>query len=57
MPARSRPTGAPSTLKDMRDNYGFGLRFGSSNAVALRADLAFGGEDSVRFIFGFASSF
>ncbi len=45
------------TLKDMRDNYGFGLRFGSSNAVALRADLAFGGEDSVRFIFGFASSF
>ena len=28
------------TLKDMRDNYGFGLRFGSSTAVALRADLA-----------------
>jgi hypothetical protein len=45
------------TLKEMRDNYGFGLRFGSANAVALRADLAFGGEDAVRFIFGFASSF
>ena len=45
------------TLKDMRDNYGFGLRFGYSNAVALRADVAFGGEDSVRLIFGFASSF
>ena len=44
-------------LKDMRDNYGFGLRFGSSNAVALRADLAFGGEDPVRVIVGFASSF
>lgn len=44
-------------LNEMRDNYGFGLRFGSSNAVALRADLAFGGEDAVRFIFGFASSF
>ena len=45
------------TLKQMRDNYGFGLRFGAGNAVALRADLAFGGEDPVRFIFGFASSF
>jgi hypothetical protein len=44
-------------LKDMRDNYGFGLRFGSSAAVALRADLAFGGEDAIRLIVGFASSF
>lgn len=45
------------TLKQMHDDYGFGLRFGSSNAVALRADVAFGGEDAVRFMFGFASSF
>ncbi|WP_157899390.1 BamA/TamA family outer membrane protein [Luteitalea pratensis] len=51
------PDWSDFALKDMRDNYGFGLRFGSSNAVAFRADLAFGGEDSVRFIFGFASSF
>ena len=45
------------TLKRMRDDYGFGLRFGSSNAVALRADVALGGEGAARFMFGFASSF
>ena len=44
-------------LKDLRDNYGIGLRFGYSNAVALRADVAFGGEDSVRLIVGFSTSF
>jgi hypothetical protein len=44
-------------LRDFRDNYGVGLRFGYSNAVALRADVAFGGEDSVRFIVGFTTSF
>jgi hypothetical protein len=44
-------------IKDFRDNYGVGLRFGYSNAVALRADLAFGGEDTIRFIVGFTTSF
>ncbi len=44
-------------LKDLRDNYGIGFRFGYSNAVALRADVAFGGEDPVRLIVGFSSSF
>lgn len=44
-------------IKDFRDNYGVGLRFGYSNAVALRADLAFGGEDAIRFIVGFTTSF
>ncbi len=44
-------------LKDLRDNYGIGFRFGYSNAVALRADVAFGGEDPVRLIVGFSTSF
>jgi outer membrane translocation and assembly module TamA len=44
-------------LKDLRDNYGIGFRFGSSSSVGFRADVAFGGEDSVRLIVGFASSF
>ena len=44
-------------LKDLRDNYGVGLRFGYSEAVALRADVAFGGESPVRLIVGFNSSF
>lgn len=44
-------------LKDLRDNYGIGFRVGSSNAVALRADVAFGGEDPVRLIVGFSTSF
>lgn len=44
-------------LKDLRDAYGFGLRFGYSNAVALRTDLVFGGEDPVRLILGFTTSF
>ena len=44
-------------LKDLRDAYGFGLRFGYSNAVALRTDIVFGGEDPVRLILGFTTSF
>jgi hypothetical protein len=44
-------------LKDLRDNFGIGFRFGYSNAVALRADVAFGGEDPVRLIVGFSTSF
>jgi hypothetical protein len=44
-------------LKDLRDAYGFGLRFGYSNAVALRTDVVFGGEDPVRLILGFTTSF
>ncbi len=44
-------------LKDLRDDYGIGLRFGYSDAVALRADVAFGGEDPVRLIIGFSTSF
>ena len=44
-------------LKDLSDNYGIGFRFGYSNAVALRADVAFGGEDPVRLIVGFSTSF
>lgn len=44
-------------VKDLRDAYGIGFRFGYSNAVALRADVAFGGEDPVRLIVGFSTSF
>ncbi len=44
-------------LSDLRDNYGFGIRFGYSNAVALRADVAFGGEDPIRLIVGFSAAF
>lgn len=44
-------------VKDLKDNFGFGMRFGYSSGVALRADIAFGGEDPVRFILGFNSSF
>jgi len=44
-------------LKDMRDNYGIGFRVGYNSAVALRADVAFGGEDPVRLIVGFSTSF
>jgi hypothetical protein len=44
-------------LRDLRDDYGIGLRFGYSNALALRADVAFGGEDPVRLIVGFSTSF
>jgi outer membrane protein assembly factor BamA len=44
-------------LQDFSDNYGIGFRFGYSNAVALRADVAFGGEDPVRLIVGFSTSF
>jgi outer membrane protein assembly factor BamA len=44
-------------LRDFRDNYGLGLRFGYSEAVALRADLAFLGEDHVRLLIGFTTSF
>ncbi|BCS33663.1 hypothetical protein TBR22_A28900 [Luteitalea sp. TBR-22] len=44
-------------LRDFRDNYGVGFRFGYSNAVALRADLAFGGESTARLIVGFSTSF
>ena len=44
-------------LDDLRDAYGFGLRFGYSNAVALRTDIVFGGEDPVRLILGFTTSF
>lgn len=43
--------------KKFRDNYGVGLRFGYNDAVALRADVAFGGEDTVRFIIGFSTTF
>lgn len=45
------------SVRDFRDNFGVGLRVGYSNAVAIRADLAFGGEDAVRFILGFTTSF
>ncbi len=44
-------------LKDIRDNFGVGLRVGYSDAVALRSDVAFGGEAKVRLIVGFAASF
>lgn len=45
------------SFSDFRDNYGIGMRVGYRNAVAVRADLAFGGEDAVRFILGFTTSF
>jgi len=43
--------------RDIRSDYGIGFRFGYSSAVALRSDLVFGGEDAVRLILGFSSSF
>jgi hypothetical protein len=43
--------------RDLRDAYGIGFRFGYSNAVALRSDIVFGGEDPVRLILGFTTSF
>lgn len=42
---------------DLRDAYGIGFRFGYSSAVALRSDIVFGGEDPVRLILGFTTSF
>ena len=44
-------------VRDLRDAYGIGFRFGYSNAVALRSDIVFGGEDPVRLILGFTTSF
>jgi len=44
-------------VRDFRSDYGIGLRFGYSSAVALRSDLVFGGEDAVRLIIGFSTSF
>ncbi len=44
-------------FRQFRDDFGIGLRFGYSNAVALRADVAFGGERAARLILGFSSSF
>ena len=43
--------------RDIRSDYGIGFRFGYSSAVALRSDLVLRGEDAVRLILGFSSSF
>ncbi|HTV01895.1 MAG TPA: BamA/TamA family outer membrane protein [Luteitalea sp.] len=43
--------------RDLRDAYGIGFRFGYSSAVALRSDIVFGGEDPIRLILGFTTSF
>lgn len=51
------PDWSDFSFGDFRDNYGIGMRVGYKNAVALRADVAFGGEDAVRFIVGFTTSF
>lgn len=45
------------SVHDFRSDYGIGFRFGYSSAVALRTDVAFGGESPVRLIVGFSSSF
>lgn len=44
-------------LRDVRSDYGIGFRFGSPATVALRSDIVFGGEDPVRLIIGFSTSF
>jgi hypothetical protein len=44
-------------FNDMHHDYGIGLRFGFLRAVALRAELAFGGGDGTRFVLKFNDAF
>jgi outer membrane translocation and assembly module TamA len=43
--------------RDLRTDYGIGLRFGYSTGVALRTDVAFGGDRTARLVITFSGSF
>ncbi len=43
--------------RDLRTDYGVGLRLGYTTGVALRTDLAFGGDRAMRLVFTFSGSF
>ncbi len=43
--------------RDLRTDYGVGLRFGYTTGVALRTDVAFGGDRTARLVFTFSGSF
>jgi outer membrane protein assembly factor BamA len=43
--------------RDLHTDYGIGLRLGYSTGVALRTDLAFGGDVPVRLVFTFSAAF
>jgi hypothetical protein len=44
-------------LDDLHEDYGIGLRFGFLRAVAMRTEIAFGGDDGTRFVVKFNDSF
>lgn len=43
--------------RDLQTDYGVGLRVGYATGVALRTDLAFGGDVPVRLVFTFSAAF
>lgn len=43
--------------RDLRTDYGVGLRLGYTTGVALRTDLAFGGDRAMRLVLTFSGSF
>lgn len=43
--------------RDLQTDYGVGLRLGYTTGVALRTDLAFGGDVPVRLVFTFSAAF
>lgn len=43
--------------RDLQTDYGVGLRLGYATGVALRTDLAFGGDVPVRLVFTFSAAF
>lgn len=51
------PSLARVRWRDMSTDYGVGLRFGYTTGVALRTDVAFGGEDKARLVVTFSGVF
>jgi hypothetical protein len=51
------PSLARIRWRDMSTDYGVGLRFGYTTGVALRTDVAFGGEDKARLVVTFSGVF
>jgi outer membrane protein assembly factor BamA len=51
------PSLARVRVRDFSTDYGVGLRFGYTTGVALRTDLAFGGEDVARLALTFSAAF
>lgn len=43
--------------RDLQSDYGIGLRLGYATGVALRTDLAFGGDATARLVFTFSAAF